>query len=270
LNVALIRNGSTRSGTQANPAAGFLYERSFVKKVSIQNKLFLWLAALSLFCISGAANAAPSAPAIPQGPALDLKIKYYDRALTAEGVLRESHFEETMLRRPGHVWTARVLPAFATKQHAHEHHEHEERHFNPVALPRHVALNGNEIKLEFVDRSKKEVINIVASEYENVSFDGSWINAYFLVDPQQVVTMPLSAKESSVAGARWYEQEKNGVYQRVLWDEQNMIPLEVETGRRDGTMLRKVSVEIVSKTSKETPWSNVKGYIQKEYSDFLD
>jgi hypothetical protein len=82
--------------------------------------------------------------------------------------------------------------------------------------------------------------------------------------------MPLSAKESSVAGTRWYEQEKNGVYQRVLWDEQNMIPLEVETGRRDGTMLRRVSVKIVSNTSKEIPWDNLKGYMQKEYSDFLD
>jgi hypothetical protein len=242
-----------------------------VKNIFERSKICLFVALLSLAGMSETALAGQSAPAIPQGPSLDLKIKYYDRTLTAEGVLRESHFEETMLRRPGHVWTARVLPAFATKQlSAHTHEEHEEKHFNPVALPRHVALNGNEIKLEFVDRSKKEVINIVASEYENVSFDGSWINAYFLVDPQQVVTMPLSAKESSAAGARWYEQEKNGVYQRVLWDEQNMIPLEVETGRRDGTMLRRVSVTIVSKASKDIPWDNLKGYIQKEYSDFLD
>ena len=242
-----------------------------MKNIFERSKICLFVALLSVAGMSETAFAGQSTPTIPQGPALDLKIKYYDRALTAEGVLRESHFEETMLRRPGHVWTVRVLPKFATAQHgAHAHHEHEDKHFNPVVLPRHVALNGNEIKLEFVDRNSKEVINIVATEYENVSFDGSWINAYFLVDPQQVVTMPHSAKESSIAGARWYEQEKNGVYQRVLWDEQNMIPLEVETGRRDGTLLRKVSVEIVSKTGKETPWTNVKGYSQKEYSDFLD
>jgi hypothetical protein len=164
-----------------------------------------------------------------------------------------------------------VLPKFATAAHAaHAHHDHEDKHFNPTVLPRHVSLAGNEPKVEFIDRDKKLVINIVASEFENVSFDGSWINAYFLVDPQQVVTMPLSAKASTIAGARWYEQEKDGVFQRVLWDEQNMIPLEVETGRRDGSLLRKVSVKIVSKTGKETPWANLKGYGQREYSDFLD
>lgn len=241
-----------------------------MKTKFVRSTICLLVALLSVSGMSEMTFAGQSAPVIQQGPALDLKIKYYDRALSAEGVLRESHFEETMLRRPGHVWTARVLPKFAKEQHAHEHHDHEERHFNPTVLPRHVALDGNVIKLEFVDRSKKEVINIVASEYENVNFDGSWINAYYLVDPQQVVTMPLSVKESSVAGAHWYEQEKNGVFQRVLWDQENMIPLEVETGRRDGTMLRKVSVKIISKASKETPWDNLKGYMQKEYSDFLD
>jgi hypothetical protein len=242
-----------------------------VKNLSERSKLCLFVALLSLIGLNGAASAGQSTPAIPQGPALDLKIKYYDRALTAEGVLRESRFEETMLRRPGHVWSARVLPEFAKRQGAaHAHHEHEDKHLNPTILSRHVALNGKEVKLELIDFDRKEVVNIVPTEYENVSFDGSWVNAYFLVDPQQVVHMPLSAKSAPVAGTQWYEQEKNGVYQRVLWDGQNMIPLEVETGRRDGTLLRKVSVEIISKNGKEMPWANLKGYLQKEYSDFLD
>ena len=192
--------------------------------------------------------------------------------MTAEGVLRESHFEEIMMRRPGHVWVMRVLPKNTkAEQGAHAHDdEHEHKHFNPVLLPRHVALEGSNLKIEYIDRDKKELVNIVATEYENVNFDGSWVNAYFLVDPQLVAAMPLSGKQSTIAGARWHEQEMHGVFQRVLWDENNMIPLEVETGKRDGTLLRRVSVKIEPNHESVSPWKSLQGYTQKEYSDFLD
>lgn len=231
---------------------------------------------LSVICIllTAQVNAAAT-PESPQGPALNLSIRYYEKALTAEGVLRESHFEETMLRRPGHVWAMRVLPKSSMSEkegHEHSSHEvdHEHKHFNPVLLPRHVSLENGELKLAYIDRSDKEVINIVATEYENVNFDGSWANAYFLVDPRLVVKLPVSSRVSNVTGAHWYEQEKNGVFQRILWDERDMIPLEVETGRTDGTILRRVSVKKLKLTSEEAPWTKVKGYTQKEYSDFLD
>jgi hypothetical protein len=230
---------------------------------------------IALLMWTGMADAAQPAPAIPQGPALELTVKYYDRSLTAEGVLREIHFEEEMLRRPGHIWVARVLPkTTGTEKENHAAHAHdaghEHKHFNSVLLPRHVSLENDNIKLEYIDREERQVVNIVATEYENVNFDGSWINAYFLVDPQQVAAMPLSKKSPTVAGARWHEQEQNGVFQRVLWDDINKIPLEVETGKRDGTLFRKVSVRINSKGSEKTPWSNTQGYVHKEYSDFLD
>jgi hypothetical protein len=238
-------------------------------------KVALVAALLALIAMQGVVYAAQTKSGVPQGPALDLSIKYYDRAMTVEGVLRETHFEETMLRRPGHVWVSRVLPKLATAEngkHAHQEHEasHDHKHFDPVFLPRHVSMEGDILKLNYVDRSKKIVINIVASEFENVNFDGSWINAYFLVDPQQVLAMPLSKKTSPVAGTNWHEQEKNGVFQRVLWDNKNAIPLEIETGRNDGSLLRRVSVKIEPSLSVDLPWSNLTRFIQKEYSDFLD
>lgn len=239
---------------------------------SNQSKSIYFVILFTLFSMNNKACAEQAAPAIPSGPALNLSVKYYDKAMTAEGVLREFHFEDTMLRRPGHVWTMRVLPKTMPESHIHHEHEatHEHKHFNPVLLPRHVTMDGGNLKLEYVDRSKKEVINIVASEFENVSFDGSWVNAYYLVDPQQVMAMPLSQRISNVSGARWYEQQKNGIFQRVLWDEKNMIPLEVETGRQDGSILRRVSVKIQPIGSADVPWNNLQGYMQKEYSDFLD
>jgi len=205
-------------------------------------------------------------------PALDLSIQYDDRVLTSDGLLRETHYAELMLRRQGHVWIARVLPQAATTLHAHAESgaEHEHKHFNPVALPRHIFQENGQVKIEFIDHAEKQVINIVATEFENVHFDGSWVNANYLVDPALVAAMPLSKSRTATAPLRWHEQQKNGVFQRVLWDEKNLIPRTIETGRNDGSIFRKISVSVKPSASDSRPWQDVKGYVQKEYSDFLD
>ena len=227
----------------------------------------LSLAALLVFAYPVCAAQAIVASA----PDLDLSIRYYDRVMTSEGVLRESLFEETMLRREGNIWIARVLPkTISVEAHAAHEDEHKHRHFNSVVLPRHLWLEGNKLKLAYIDRSNKEIINIAATEYENVNFDGSWINARFVVDPGLIAQMPLSGRKSPVTGARWHELNKNGIFQRVLWDDKKMIPIEVETGRNDGTIFRRVSIKIAPGTATTLPWSNLQGYAQKEYSDFLD
>jgi hypothetical protein len=180
-----------------------------------------------------------------------------------------------MLRRPGHVWVARVLPKWSEKALlAHEHKEqgdeHEHKHFNPIALPRHVTAEANQVIVEYVDHPNKQVINIVATEFENVNFDGSWVNAYFLVDPLVVLGMPLSKNKVSVGQFSWHEVDRNGIFQRVLWDGKNLIPREIETGKNDGSIFRKVSIKVKPSVTAHLPWQNVKGYVQKEYSDFLD
>lgn len=239
------------------------------------NKTFLVLLLMITSSNTAFAEKAPIKQA--EAPALDLTIAYYERVLNADGVLRESRYDETMLRRPGHVWVARVLPKWAEKAlSAHEHkahgdeHEHEHKHFNPIALPRHVTQENQLVKVEYIDHFNKQVINIVATEFENVNFDGSWVNAYYLVDPLVVLAMPLSKDRTSEGQLSWHELNRNGVYQRVLWDEKNLIPREIETGKSDGSIFRKVSIKVNPATSGKLPWLDTKGYVQKEYSDFLD
>lgn len=216
--------------------------------------------------LAGLLPAWTSQAAAPQGPDLDLTIRYYSRVMTAEGVLRETRYQETMLRRPGHVWVARVLPAPAVgvrKPHSHGHP-------NYTVLPRHVVLERGKLRLEAVDAGKREIIAIPPGEYGNANFDGSWVNAFFLMDPQRVAGLPLSRRPSTVAGGRWREQAKNGVFQRVLWDEARMVPLVVETGDRAGTFFERITVEPHPTLTKSLPWTKVKGYAQRDYSDFLD
>ena len=240
---------------------------------------FNYLIAALALSVSQFAMAAPATPETA-APDLDLKIQNYSRVLTPEGVTREARYEETLLRRAKHVWIARVLPAgmhdHADGDHADEKSnnkkmkEAKHKHFNHVVLPRHVFQENNKTQIEFVNTKDKEIIAIPVSEYDNVNFDGSWENAFYLLDPKLVKAMPLSKKASTVSGAQWREREMNGNFQRVLWDEQKQIPLIIESGDKAGTFFRRVEVKLQSPLSTKLPWQNLKGYAQKEYADFLD
>jgi len=174
---------------------------------------------LCTYPILSIAQDAPNAVA----PDLDVTIQYFNRELTPDGVLRESSYSEKMLRRRGHVWSYRVLPAIASaKDTTHPNHEHKD--FNHIVLPRHVTFDGKKISVDFINAHNRQVIAIAPTEYENVNFDGSWPNTFYLIDPQFVAAMPVSQRVSSVANARWHEVVKNGLYQRVLWDDKLMIP----------------------------------------------
>ncbi|WP_229633742.1 hypothetical protein [Duganella qianjiadongensis] len=223
--------------------------------------------ALILLLAAGYSQAASVA-----APPLDLTIQYYSKAVTAEGVTREVRYQETMLRRPGHVWVARVLPpqAAAAAAHAGEHERSVHKHFNPAQLPRHVQLAGDKPRLEYVDMAHKEVIAVPPGEYGNVDFDGSWPNAYYLFDPKLVMAMPLSSRASTVAGARWREQVRNGSFRRVLWDEQRQIPLVIESGDQAATIFNRIEVQPQASVTATLPWQKLQGYAQREYGDFLD
>jgi hypothetical protein len=232
-------------------------------------------------CITVPAVAA--SPALLGGPALDLDIEYYSKVLTPEGVTREARYQEKMVRRPGHVWVARTLPRNAGDRHdeeasANQLHQpaaartagsgHTE--FNHVVLPRHVMLEDNKVRVEYVDAPGKAVVAIPASEYANVNFDGSWETAFFLLDPSLLKAMPRSARPSSVPGAHWREREKNGMFERVLWDAQKQIPLVIESGDKASTFYRRVEVKTQAVLAQRLPWQNLGGYAQKEFSDYLD
>ena len=247
--------------------------------VFLKNSMKILSFLVATLCASSVL-AAPPAAVTSNAPDLDLNIHYYNKVLTPEGVTREASYDETMLRRPGHVWVARTLPK--NVQDAHDDHgkdkkkgdtpskEGKHKHFNHVVIPRHIALENNQPRIEFINAADKELIAIPPSEYENVNFDGSWENAFYLVDLQTIKAMTVSTKASPVPGARWREREKNGVFQRVLWDEQKQIPLIIESGNKEATFYRRVDIKPQASTTREVPWSNTKGFAKKEYADFLD
>ncbi|WP_426103795.1 hypothetical protein [Massilia sp. TSP1-1-2] len=197
-------------------------------------------------------------------PPLDLSIAYYSRVTTPEGVTREARYQDSMLRRPGHVWVTRVLPAGpAPARPAHAE-------FNPVLLARHVMLQQGKVSVEFVDRRGRERVAVPPAEYANVGFDGSWENAASLLDPRRVMSLPLSARPSPVAGAQWRERERDGMFERVLWDAARELALVIESGDKAATVFKRVQVTVQPGLAPVLPWTTLAGYAHKEYADFLD
>ena len=73
-----------------------------------------------------------------------------------------------------------------------------------------------------------------------------------------------------MAGARWREISRSGAYQRVLWDENRMIPLLIEKGDAAGRTLERIEIMPRPALAKALPWAGTEGYARKEYADFLD
>jgi hypothetical protein len=69
--------------------AGMTKFRANGKSRFNRSNTIIFAALLTLLSTSFSVFAGQSAPAFPQVPALNLTIKYYDKAMTAEGVLRE-------------------------------------------------------------------------------------------------------------------------------------------------------------------------------------
>ena len=225
-----------------------------------------------------AVTGAAVSPASPGGPSLDLDIAYYTKVQTPEGVTREARYNDTMMRRPGHVWVERILarpvlgPRHAGKGDGHAATAGPASHaeFNHAVTPHHVSLEHSKVRIEYVDERNRAVVAIPASEYANVNFDGSWTNSFFLIDPKLVEEMPRSARKSTLSGAQWHEREKNGMFERVLWDQNRQIPLTIESGDRAATFYRRVEVTVRPTLGTALPWKNLRGYSQKEFSDYLD
>ncbi|WP_230410135.1 hypothetical protein [Undibacterium rugosum] len=235
--------------------------------------LLLLVALLSVSHHLCAASTSGSIQAQPDNtaPALDLRINYYNKILTPEGVTKETRYEEIMLRRPGHVWIERILPK-QSNAHLTESAEkgHTHKQFNHVTTPRHIFIDNGQTKIEFIDKNQKELISIPAAEFNNVNFDGSWDNAFYLLNPKLIKEIPLSKRQSTITNAKWHEREINGSFQRILWDEQKQIPLSIETGDKHGFIFRKLDIQIENKLNAQLPWKQAQSYSRKEYADFLD
>ena len=70
-------------------------------------------------------------------------------------------------------------------------------------------------------------------------------------------------------GSRWYETRRGNLTVRVLWDERQEFPRKIESASANGLYRSTVTATPQAMPS-PLPWTQLKAYGRKEYTDFLD
>lgn len=207
-------------------------------------------------------------------PQLDADVIYESRTVTHAGVTETRQFHNILVRRPGHVWMERVLPKSTKTGHLHpvaavaSQHKHVDFEISSQHLTK---TTSGEIRAEYVDHARQMVVFVPASEYSVSGFDGSWDNAAAVVAEKTVKAMPVSLRKVDVPNAQWYEEVRNGWYNRVLWSDRHKVALIVESGKMDGSIKRRTVVTPkFAMPNDRLPWKSLVGFVQKEYDDFMD
>ena len=200
---------------------------------------------------------------------LDLLVEHHLTELGADGITRTIQFQERVHRRQNLVWVERVIPEGAHDAAAHAEGGHDHKHLDLAAAARWITLEGGKVvKVRLVNAHDRVVIDVPPAEFGDVGFDGSWENAFHLLDPRQLQAMKPAAGEAP-PGTRWYQVVNGGRTVRVLWDDRAGIPRRVQSSDATGTSRKSMSARDVA-APRAAPWNGLAGFQQKVYSDFLD
>lgn len=226
----------------------------------------------SLFLYAGSVFMFASVVQAAELPALDATVTYDSKSVTHAGVTETRQFRNTLIRRPGHVWVERVLPAHTEADHPHTDAKGSHKHVDFDISSQHLTRDAKgDIRADYIDRQQRQIVYVPPTEYSVSGFDGSWDNAAALISEKSVKAMPLSKRVSTVANAEWREDVRNGWSHRILWSNQHKIALIVDSAKRDGSATRRITVEVKPTTpDSDLPWKRLNGYAQKEFDDFMD
>lgn len=208
-------------------------------------------------------------PKLALAAPLSAIMTFESTTLTAEGVKKQTYFQERFIRDSNIIWSERIVSAAAKHHEHHEQHEGHEHNLNFATAGKWLVRDAkNQVKFAFVRSDDKKIINPRASEYGTLGFDGVWETAYYLVNRESLKKMtPLS--KSAPDGAKWYEKKDPKQFTRILWDERKEIPLTIETGTVDGTSSDKITLALTPAPT-TLPWKNLGGYENIAYEDLLD
>jgi hypothetical protein len=203
------------------------------------------------------------------GVELAVKVEHEVSSLGADGVTRITRFGERLVRQDQQSWVSRILPPGAHDAQSHDAGGKNHKHMDVTAASRWVvrAADGS-LRVRVVNAHDKVVVDVGAPDYANIGFDGQWTSASQLLDPTQLRRMKPLARPAP-AGARWYEGGGRDLQVAVLWDEQAQYPRRIESIGRSG---QQHSTMVVTREAMPAvlPWTQLQGYVQKEYSDLLD
>ena len=196
---------------------------------------------------------------------VELLVKHTSVANGADGIKRSTEFAERVSRSKDNVWVSRVLPANAHSDHDHARGGKEHKHIDVSTASRWIskdAAGNTQIKL--VPNDGNVLVSVSKTDWENVGFDGSWDAAWGLIDPASLKRMKAGAAAGDLTTYTLAEKGRNV---KIVWNSKLHIPMLVESS--DPSSRRQTTVQVLQSASSR-PWDQLRGFGQKDYSDYLD
>ena len=196
---------------------------------------------------------------------VELLIKHRSVSSGADGIRRTNEFSERMSRAKDSLWISRVLPSDSHSEAEHVKGGKAHKHLDVATAARWISRDPTgKAQLKLVPLHGKVVVTVNKGDYESVGFDGSWDNAWGLIDSGTLKRMKPGATSNELTT---YTLAEKGRSLKVIWNSRLKLPTLVES--TDRTSQRQTVIQVLE-TSPSRPWDGLQGFAQKEYSDYLD
>lgn len=215
------------------------------------------MAALLLSLLATAAQAEINRP-------LSAVVTHESRILGNDGVTREMHYQDRMVRDSRNVWVERLLPA------SHNHDTEEEgghKHLDVAEAAQHYRQDtSGRTGLVLVLKEEKTAVHMQDADIEMAGFSKCWPCVYSLAVPDVLKGMTVVSRSGDLV---WYEKKGKAGTVKIQWDGKNQIARELETRSADGRNWQRTRVALQPAPA-ALPWNGYKAYISKDYADFGD
>ncbi|MEQ9508208.1 MAG: hypothetical protein RLN92_04125 [Alloalcanivorax xenomutans] len=197
-----------------------------------------------------------------------LRVEYHQWQVGKDGVRQELSYAEKLYRQENTLWVEREVPEAAQRDHDDHHHGGlGHKHADVVGAPLWIQRDdsGN-VDVKLVDRYEQRLIDIAPPYYGNVGYDGHWVETWALVDPASL----SSLEPSSVAdGVETYQMQRGSQHITLVWNPERRYAVSIRSRDEHGLSGRTIEAREIA-DPEPAPWTTLKGYKNRDYSDLLD
>lgn len=199
------------------------------------------------------------------GQDVELLIKHKTVSRGVDGITRTSEFSERMSRAKDNLWVSRVIPSDVHSEAEHAKGGKAHKHLDVATAARWISRDAaGKAQLKLIPPHGKVVVSVNKGDYDSVGFDGSWDNAWGLIDAGTLKRMKPGPTSNDLTT---YTMAEKGRSLKVIWNSRLKLPALVES--TDKTSQRHTAIQVLE-IAPLRPWTGVQGFSSKEYSDYLD